>query len=125
MFLIHGYNVQCDAMMKVNFFLKFFFFSFFSPVFLWCRISVFRLCVFFFSFDVRLLFFSYSDESPLIPNEFLQEPHVTAQDLGGETILGLMLESEPDLWIRAVPAHVKCSLKEKQVYPKRIQCQFA
>lgn len=62
-----------------------------------------------------LFIFSYSDESPLIPNEFLQEPHVTAQDLGGEAILGLMLESEPDLWIRAVPSHVKSSLKEKQV----------
>lgn len=58
---------------------------------------------------------SYSDESPLIPNEFLHEPHITAQDLGGEPILGLMLENEPDLWIQAVPSNVKRSLKEKQV----------
>lgn len=58
---------------------------------------------------------SYSDETPLIPNEFLHEPHITAQDLGGEPILGLMLENEPDLWIQWVPGHVKRSLKEKQV----------
>lgn len=51
----------------------------------------------------------------MIPNEFLHEPHVTAQNLGGEAILGLMLENEPDLWIRAVPSNVKSSLKEKQV----------
>lgn len=51
----------------------------------------------------------------MIPNEFLHEPHITAQDLGGEPILGLMLEHEPDLWIQAVPASVKRSLKEKQV----------
>lgn len=58
---------------------------------------------------------SYSDESPLIPNEFLNEPHITAQDLGGEPILGFMLENEPDLWIHAVPSNVKRTLKEKQV----------
>ncbi|XP_031637326.1 rho guanine nucleotide exchange factor 18 isoform X3 [Contarinia nasturtii] len=58
---------------------------------------------------------NYSDETPLIPNEFLHEPHITAQDLGGETILGLMLENEPDLWIQAVPNEVKKSLREKQV----------
>lgn len=59
--------------------------------------------------------FSYSDESPLIPNEFLHEPHVTAQDLGGEAVLGLIIENEPDLWIQAVPSQIKRSLKEKQV----------
>lgn len=58
---------------------------------------------------------SYSDESPLIPNEFLNEPHITAQDLGGEPILGFMLENEPDLWIHAVPSNIKRTLKEKQV----------
>lgn len=58
---------------------------------------------------------SYSDESPLIPNEFLHEPHITAQDLGGEPILGLMVENECDLWIQYVPSNVKRSLKEKQV----------
>lgn len=65
---------------------------------------------------------SYSDESPLIPNEFLHEPHITAQDLGGEPILGLMVENEPDLWIHAVKNEVKRSLKEKQVYRFRWNC---
>lgn len=51
----------------------------------------------------------------MIPNEFLYEPHITAHDLGGEPILGLMLEHEPDLWIQAVPSSIKRSLKEKQV----------
>lgn len=59
--------------------------------------------------------FSCSDELPLIPNEFLHEPHITAQDLGGEPILGLMLENEADSWVHAVPSAVKRSLKEKQV----------
>lgn len=60
---------------------------------------------------------SYSDESPLIPNEFLHEPHITAQDLGScsDPILGLMMENEYDLWIQYVPSQVKRSLKEKQV----------
>lgn len=68
-----------------------------------------------FLFSESFYEYSYSDESPLIPNEFLHEPHITAQDLGGEPILGLMLENEPDLWIQAVPSNVKRSLKEKQV----------
>lgn len=46
----------------------------------------------------------YSDEAPLISNELLCEPHITAQDLGGEPILGLMLENEPDLWVQAAPS---------------------
>lgn len=67
-------------------------------------------------FHFELLFeCSYSDESPLIPNEFLHEPHITAQDLGGEPILGLMLEKEEDFWIHAVPSNVKRSLKDKTV----------
>ncbi|XP_055319921.1 rho guanine nucleotide exchange factor 18 isoform X4 [Sitodiplosis mosellana] len=57
---------------------------------------------------------NYSDESPLIPNEFLHEPHITAQDLGGEPILGLMNENESDLWIQYVPSQVKRAIKEKQ-----------
>lgn len=70
---------------------------------------------FFLNFQSIYAFISYSDESPLIPNEFLHEPHITAQDLGGEPILGLMLENEPDLWIQTVPSSVKRSFKEKQV----------
>lgn len=66
---------------------------------------------------VPLLFYgvSYSDESPLIPNEFLHEPHITAQDLGGDPILELMNENEHDLWIQYAPSSSKRSLKEKQV----------
>lgn len=58
---------------------------------------------------------SYSDESPLIPNEFLHEPHITAQDLGGDPILRLMEENEPDLWISYAHPSFKRSLREKQV----------
>lgn len=89
------------------------FYSILNPFFF-----IFFLILFCFCFWVRFIIeprHSYSDESPLIPNEFLFEPHITAQDLGGEPILGLMLENEPDLWIQAVPSNVKRSLKEKQV----------
>lgn len=59
--------------------------------------------------------FSYSDESPLIPNEFLTEPHITSHNLGGDPILGVMIENESDQWSSSVPNSVVRSLKDKQV----------
>lgn len=57
---------------------------------------------------------NYSDEAPLISNEFLFEPHITSQDLGGEPVLGLTLENEPDLWIQWASGATKASLKERR-----------
>lgn len=64
---------------------------------------------------VLLLENSYSDDSPLIPNEFLNEPHITSHNLGGDPILGVMIENEPDQWSSSVPNSVVRSLKDKQV----------
>lgn len=72
--------------------------------------------IFFFVF----LPLSYSDESPLIPNEFLHEPHITAKDLGGDTILKLAVENESDLWINSIPIQIKRSLKDQKQVRLRI-----
>lgn len=67
-------------------------------------------------FDTILfLFFSYSDETPLIrDNEFLNEPPIGPQDLGAEPILGVAID-EHDSWSPSVPKEVVKSLKDKQV----------
>lgn len=59
--------------------------------------------------------FSFADDSPLIRNEFLSEPHVTAQDLGGEVILGMSLENEHDTWSPRVGKEIVKSLNAKLV----------
>lgn len=57
---------------------------------------------------------STSDDSPLIRNEFLSERHITAQDLGGEPILGMAID-EPDTWSPRVGKDIVKSLNAKQV----------
>lgn len=57
---------------------------------------------------------SYSDDTPLIRDEFLNEAPITARDLGAETILGVAIE-EPENWNSSVPKEVSKSLKDKQV----------
>lgn len=59
--------------------------------------------------------FSFADDSPLLRNEFLSEPHVTAQDLGGEAILGMSLENEHDTWSPRVGKEIVKSLNAKLV----------
>lgn len=83
------------------------------------NINDFRFFIF-----LSLLGHSYSDESPLIPNEFLNEPHITSHNLGGDPILGVMIENEPDQWSSSVPSSVVRSLKEKQVNQVKIEPPF-
>lgn len=83
----------------------------------------FSILFFCFVLFFLLLENSYSDESPLIPNEFLNEPHITSHNLGGDPILGVMIENEPDQWSSSVPNNVVRALKDKQVN-QVIQCDL-
>ncbi|KAJ6623909.1 A-kinase anchor protein 13, partial [Pseudolycoriella hygida] len=58
---------------------------------------------------------NYSDDTPLIRNEFLSEPHITAQNLGGDPILGMANEDEHDSWSPKVGKDVLKSLNAKEV----------
>lgn len=61
-----------------------------------------------------LLFFSFPDDVPIVPLEFLSETPLTAADLGSDPSLGLH-EIEPDSWTPAVGKEVARKLKEKEV----------
>lgn len=69
-------------------------------------------------FNCSLLIFnlshSYSDEVPLIRDEFLNEPPIGAHDLGAEPVLRVA-EEEHDSWSPSVPKEIVKSLKDKQV----------
>ncbi|XP_037044023.1 rho guanine nucleotide exchange factor 28 isoform X4 [Bradysia coprophila] len=58
---------------------------------------------------------SYSDDTPLIRNEFLNEPHITAQSLSDDPILGMANEDEHDSWSPKVGKDVLKSLNTKEV----------
>jgi A-kinase anchor protein 13 len=68
------------------------------------------LTIYSFSFS----FISYSDDTPLIRDEFLNEAQIGPHDLGAEPILGVAID-EPDSWSPSVPKEVVKSLKDKQV----------
>lgn len=51
----------------------------------------------------------------MIRNEFLSEPPITVQNLGGDLILGMALENEPDTWSPRVGKEIVKSLNAKQV----------
>ncbi|XP_059614872.1 rho guanine nucleotide exchange factor 18 isoform X2 [Phlebotomus argentipes] len=57
---------------------------------------------------------NYSDETPLIRDEFLNDPPIGPHDLGADPILGMTID-EPDSWSPSVPREVVKSLKDKQV----------
>ncbi|XP_052861624.1 rho guanine nucleotide exchange factor 18 [Anopheles cruzii] len=57
---------------------------------------------------------NYSDEVPLIRDEFLHETPIGPHDLGAEPILGVALD-EHDSWSPSVPKEVVKTLKDKQV----------
>lgn len=57
---------------------------------------------------------NYSDEAPLIRDEFLSEPPIGPHDLGAEPILGVAID-EHDSWSPSVPREIVKSLKDKQV----------
>lgn len=59
-------------------------------------------------------FLSYSDDTPLIRDEFLNEAPIGPHDLGAEPMLGVAID-EPDSWSPSVPKEVVKSLKDKQV----------
>jgi A-kinase anchor protein 18 len=63
---------------------------------------------------VFFLLFSYTDDTPLIRDEFLNETPVGPQDLGAEPILRVAME-ECDSWSPSVPKEIVKSLKDKQV----------
>lgn len=65
--------------------------------------------------NIRKHFSSYSDDTPLIRNEFLNEPHITAQSLGGDPLLGMANEDEHDSWSPKVGKEVLKSLNAKEV----------
>ncbi|XP_053684029.1 rho guanine nucleotide exchange factor 18 [Sabethes cyaneus] len=57
---------------------------------------------------------NYSDDTPLIRDEFLHEAPIGPHDLGAEPILGVAID-EPDSWSPSVPKEIVKSLKDKQV----------
>ncbi|KAL9701751.1 hypothetical protein quinque_005192 [Culex quinquefasciatus] len=56
----------------------------------------------------------YSDDTPLIRDEFLHEAPIGPHDLGAEPILGVAID-EHDSWSPSVPKEIVKSLKDKQV----------
>ncbi|XP_055839935.1 rho guanine nucleotide exchange factor 18 isoform X4 [Episyrphus balteatus] len=56
---------------------------------------------------------NYSDDTPLIRVEFLNEPPIGPHDLGADPALGIALD-EHDSWSPSVPKEVVKSLKDKQ-----------
>lgn len=61
-----------------------------------------------------MFIFSFPDDIPIVPLEFLSETPLTAADLGSDPSLGLH-ESEPDSWTPAVGKEIAKKLKEKEV----------
>ncbi|XP_050073416.1 rho guanine nucleotide exchange factor 18 isoform X1 [Anopheles maculipalpis] len=57
---------------------------------------------------------NYSDDVPLIRDEFLHEAPIGPHDLGAEPILGVAID-EHDSWSPSVPKEVVKGLKDKQV----------
>ncbi|KAL1400826.1 hypothetical protein pipiens_007110, partial [Culex pipiens pipiens] len=57
---------------------------------------------------------NYSDDTPLIRDEFLHEAPIGPHDLGAEPILGVAID-EHDSWSPSVPKEIVKSLKDKQV----------
>ncbi|XP_049543344.1 rho guanine nucleotide exchange factor 18 isoform X3 [Anopheles darlingi] len=57
---------------------------------------------------------NYSDDVPLIRDEFLHETPIGPHDLGAEPILGVAID-EHDSWSPSVPKEVVKTLKDKQV----------
>ncbi|XP_055379547.1 rho guanine nucleotide exchange factor 18 isoform X2 [Condylostylus longicornis] len=56
---------------------------------------------------------NYSDDTPLIRVEFLNEPPIGPHDLGADPALGIALD-EHDSWSPSVPKEIVKSLKDKQ-----------
>lgn len=58
--------------------------------------------------------FSFPDDVPLVPLEFLSDSPMTAGDLCSDITLGLH-ENEPDSWTPHVGKEIAKKLKEKEV----------
>lgn len=61
-----------------------------------------------------ILICSYSDDTPLIKGEFLNDPPIGPQDLGADPAWGIAAD-EPDSWSPSVTKEIVKSLKDKQV----------
>ncbi|CAD7078204.1 unnamed protein product [Hermetia illucens] len=57
---------------------------------------------------------NYSDDTPLIKGEFLNDPPIGPQDLGADPAWGIAAD-EPDSWSPSVTKEIVKSLKDKQV----------
>ncbi|XP_063700825.1 rho guanine nucleotide exchange factor 18 isoform X4 [Culicoides brevitarsis] len=57
---------------------------------------------------------NYTEDAPLLREEFLNEAPVGVHELGAEPVLGISLD-EPDSWSPSVPREVVKSLKDKQI----------
>nr|XP_018898804.1 PREDICTED: rho guanine nucleotide exchange factor 18 isoform X3 [Bemisia tabaci] len=57
---------------------------------------------------------SFTDADPLIPFEFINEGHITANDLETDPFLGLQ-DEEPDSWTPTAGKEVLKKLKEKEI----------
>ncbi|XP_065202278.1 rho guanine nucleotide exchange factor 18 isoform X2 [Planococcus citri] len=57
---------------------------------------------------------SYNEEAPLVVLEFLDEGHISANDLDTEPFLGLQ-DEEPDTWAPSVSKDILKKLKEKEI----------
>lgn len=57
---------------------------------------------------------SYTDDAPLIKNEFLNEPPIGPHDLGADPVLGVIMD-ECESWSHSVAKETVKSLKDKQV----------
>lgn len=68
----------------------------------------------FFRKNVHGIVFSFPDDVPLVPLEFLSDAPLTAADLCTDFSLGLH-ESEPDSWTPYVGKEIARKLKEKEV----------
>lgn len=58
--------------------------------------------------------FSYSDETPLLRSDIMQETHVELIDLGSDPVLGL--HDTAETWSQQeMPKDIKQSIKDKSV----------
>lgn len=62
----------------------------------------------------NIYIFSFSDDTPLIRDEFFNDTPIGPHDLGAEIILGIAVD-EYESWSPSVPKEVVKSLKDKQI----------
>lgn len=71
----------------------------------------------------KVYFFSFPDDVPIVPLEFMTDFPLTAADLCSDFSLGLH-ESEPDSWSPYVGKDISKKLKEKEVKRQEHMYEF-